>query len=292
MFKTRARADLLRGLDNNEGVAQELAEYQTRYGDWRELFRQLDRIDKVSKADVRRVANKIFVESNLTSARIESHSARAGGWTECGRCEMKELSSKCNVTCGNIRWAGMSGLLLSAHNRCRRRTATQAKRSVCSPAHGEGPGAGPTVEEDRHSSAARLQATAAEAHRAGQWAGDLFAGRPRASVHRRVDPDPWRKPRRAGGEDGPGVDVRRGMAHQRKHGEERRRAGRGACGEGGEHRDRMTMRRSPRSHGPASSRTSTASSARRSICCCIRRSRRRSWRIAQRGMATAICAAQ
>ncbi len=32
---------------------------------------ELDRIDKVSKADVRRVANKIFVESNRTSARIE-----------------------------------------------------------------------------------------------------------------------------------------------------------------------------------------------------------------------------
>jgi predicted Zn-dependent peptidase len=71
MFKTRARANLLRGLDDNEGLATDLAVYQTRYGDWRELFRQLDRIDKVSKADVRRVANKIFVENNRTSARIE-----------------------------------------------------------------------------------------------------------------------------------------------------------------------------------------------------------------------------
>lgn len=71
MFKTRARAGLLRGLADNEGLAQQLAEYQTRYGDWRELFRELDRINKVSKADVRRVANKIFVESNRTSARIE-----------------------------------------------------------------------------------------------------------------------------------------------------------------------------------------------------------------------------
>jgi predicted Zn-dependent peptidase len=35
------------------------------------MFRELDEIDKVSKADVRRVANKIFVESNRTSARIE-----------------------------------------------------------------------------------------------------------------------------------------------------------------------------------------------------------------------------
>ncbi|HEY4380302.1 MAG TPA: insulinase family protein [Acidobacteriaceae bacterium] len=71
MFKTRARAGLLRGLADNEGLAQQLAEYQTRYGDWRELFRELDRIDKVTKADVRRVASKVFVESNRTSATIE-----------------------------------------------------------------------------------------------------------------------------------------------------------------------------------------------------------------------------
>src|SRR6185312_15709435 len=70
-FKTRARADLLRGLADNEGLAHQLAEYQTRYGDWRELFRQLDRINAVTKADVRRVANKIFIASNRTSAQID-----------------------------------------------------------------------------------------------------------------------------------------------------------------------------------------------------------------------------
>jgi predicted Zn-dependent peptidase len=70
-FKTRARADLLRGLGNNEGLAHQLAEYQTRFNDWRQLFRQLNKIDAVTKADVRRVANKIFVDSNRTSARIE-----------------------------------------------------------------------------------------------------------------------------------------------------------------------------------------------------------------------------
>ncbi len=70
-FKTRARADLLRGLGNNEGLAHQLAEYQTRFGDWRELFRQLDKIDAVNKADIRRVANKIFTDSNRTSARID-----------------------------------------------------------------------------------------------------------------------------------------------------------------------------------------------------------------------------
>ena len=70
MFKTRARAGVLRGLADNGGLAQQLAEYQTRYGDWRELFRELDRIDKVTKGDVRRVANKVFVESNRTTISI------------------------------------------------------------------------------------------------------------------------------------------------------------------------------------------------------------------------------
>ena len=70
-FKTRAQADLLRGLADNDGLAHQLAEYQTRFGDWRQLFRELDKINAVTKADVRRVANKIFVDSNRTSARIE-----------------------------------------------------------------------------------------------------------------------------------------------------------------------------------------------------------------------------
>ena len=72
MYKTRTRADLLRGLADNQGLANTLAEYQTRYGDWRELFLQLDRVDKVTKADIRRVANKVFVESNRTEAWTET----------------------------------------------------------------------------------------------------------------------------------------------------------------------------------------------------------------------------
>jgi predicted Zn-dependent peptidase len=72
MYKTRTRADLLRGLANNQGLANDLAEYQTRYGDWRQLFLQLDRVDKVTKADIRRVASKVFVDSNRTEAWIET----------------------------------------------------------------------------------------------------------------------------------------------------------------------------------------------------------------------------
>ena len=84
MYKTRARADLLRGLADNQGLATALAEYQTRYGDWRELFLQLDKVDKVTKADIRRVANQIFIASNRTSAEIDTEAPAAAAKSNGG----------------------------------------------------------------------------------------------------------------------------------------------------------------------------------------------------------------
>jgi len=75
MIKTRAKANLVRGLAENEGLAFQLGEAQSRYGDWRESFRQVDRIDKVTKADIRRVANQIFVPTNRTVGIIENVSS-------------------------------------------------------------------------------------------------------------------------------------------------------------------------------------------------------------------------
>jgi predicted Zn-dependent peptidase len=75
MIKTRSKANLLRGLDDNEGLAAQLATYQRRYGDWRELFRSVDHIDQVTKADIRRIANETFVDTNRTVGIIET----AGG---------------------------------------------------------------------------------------------------------------------------------------------------------------------------------------------------------------------
>jgi predicted Zn-dependent peptidase len=77
MIKTRAKANLLRGLADNEGLATQLATYQTRYGDWRELFRSVDRIETVTKADIRRVANETFNDTNRTVGVIESVSSKA-----------------------------------------------------------------------------------------------------------------------------------------------------------------------------------------------------------------------
>ena len=72
MVKTRAKANLIRGLADNAGMAFQLGLYQLRYGDWRELFYSVDRIDKVSKEDIRRVANKTFRPTNRTVGVIQT----------------------------------------------------------------------------------------------------------------------------------------------------------------------------------------------------------------------------
>jgi predicted Zn-dependent peptidase len=82
MIKTRSKANLIRGLADNEGLATQLATYQTRYGDWRELFKSVDRIDQVTKADIRRVANQVFVDTNRTVGIIENSPGGAPGGGE------------------------------------------------------------------------------------------------------------------------------------------------------------------------------------------------------------------
>ncbi len=69
-FKTRAKANLVRALRSNMGLAVRFVEHQRLHGDWRELFRYLDRLDKVTPADIRRVAGETFQRSNRTVAMI------------------------------------------------------------------------------------------------------------------------------------------------------------------------------------------------------------------------------
>jgi predicted Zn-dependent peptidase len=71
-IKTRAKAQLLRQMDSNSGLALQLATYQTIFGDWRELFHDVEKIDKVTPADIKRVANATFIPTNRTTAMIES----------------------------------------------------------------------------------------------------------------------------------------------------------------------------------------------------------------------------
>jgi predicted Zn-dependent peptidase len=97
MIKTRTKANLIRGLADNHGLATQLGTYQTRYGDWRELFRTVDRIDKVTKADIRRVANATFVDTNRTVGVIETAGGaggQSGGDPEPGDSGSAHLNSE------------------------------------------------------------------------------------------------------------------------------------------------------------------------------------------------------
>ena len=68
MVKTKARASLIRGLNNNAGLAGALAENHVAYGDWRRLFRRLDEINDVTAEDVQRVAKEYFRRERRTVA--------------------------------------------------------------------------------------------------------------------------------------------------------------------------------------------------------------------------------
>lgn len=70
MVKTQAKANLIRGLQSNGGVAQQLATFQATHGDWRELFRSVEKIERVSTEDIMRVAKATFTPNNRTVAMI------------------------------------------------------------------------------------------------------------------------------------------------------------------------------------------------------------------------------
>ncbi len=77
--KTRARAGVIRQLDNNAGLAQQLATFYANYGDWRKLFTSIDDIEKVTADDVQRVAKQYFTPQNRTIAVTYQPAAPAAG---------------------------------------------------------------------------------------------------------------------------------------------------------------------------------------------------------------------
>jgi predicted Zn-dependent peptidase len=70
--KTRARAGLIRQLDSNSGLAAMLTFYEVITGDWCNLFRQLDKIDKVTAEDIQRVAKEYFTTKNRSVGIINT----------------------------------------------------------------------------------------------------------------------------------------------------------------------------------------------------------------------------
>jgi predicted Zn-dependent peptidase len=66
--RTKLRADLIRKLDNNSGLAAELCSYSVAYGDWRKLFTELEEYNKITADDVQRVAKTYLVDTTKTVA--------------------------------------------------------------------------------------------------------------------------------------------------------------------------------------------------------------------------------
>jgi len=68
--KTQARASKLQLLDSNAGLADLLAEYEVKTGDWRNLFEAIDRTAAITPADIQRVARKTLRPENRTVGRL------------------------------------------------------------------------------------------------------------------------------------------------------------------------------------------------------------------------------
>ncbi|HLG95694.1 MAG TPA: pitrilysin family protein [Bryobacteraceae bacterium] len=67
-IKTKVRANLIRRLDSNSGMAEALTFYYANYGDWRKLFTSIDDIAKVTADDVQRVAREYLIPDTRTVA--------------------------------------------------------------------------------------------------------------------------------------------------------------------------------------------------------------------------------
>ncbi len=69
--KRRARTSLLRQLDSNFIMAIQLSDNQALTGDWRNLFRDLEKLNAVTPQDIQRVAKATFTRDNKTVGTID-----------------------------------------------------------------------------------------------------------------------------------------------------------------------------------------------------------------------------
>lgn len=69
--KTRSRADLIRSLKTNLGLAQKLAAADARPGGWGRMFTKLEKLQQVTAEEVRTAARTYLTSDNRTTARLE-----------------------------------------------------------------------------------------------------------------------------------------------------------------------------------------------------------------------------
>ena len=68
--RTNLRANTVRGLANNMGLAVNFVNTHVEQGDWRDVFNQLDRLDNVTLEDLQRVANQYLVKKQRTVGKV------------------------------------------------------------------------------------------------------------------------------------------------------------------------------------------------------------------------------
>ena len=71
-IKARTKASLINQMNSNMGLAMQLASYQNSWGDWREMFKSLDKINAVTAEDIQRVAQKYLTKQNRTVAKLNT----------------------------------------------------------------------------------------------------------------------------------------------------------------------------------------------------------------------------
>jgi predicted Zn-dependent peptidase len=75
--KTEVRAEFIRGIESNQGLAGQLASYEVLRGDWKELFKEVDRIDAVTREKVQEVARKYLTRKNATVGTMVTEERKA-----------------------------------------------------------------------------------------------------------------------------------------------------------------------------------------------------------------------
>ncbi|MHC5076309.1 MAG: M16 family metallopeptidase [Planctomycetota bacterium] len=70
--KTRTKAGLIRQLASNNGLASQIAYYHVITGDWRNLFKELDKIEQVTAENIQRIAEQYFTSKNRTVGILET----------------------------------------------------------------------------------------------------------------------------------------------------------------------------------------------------------------------------
>ncbi|MBN2226652.1 MAG: insulinase family protein [candidate division Zixibacteria bacterium] len=70
-IKAQAKAQLINTLASSNGLANQLVSYQTKLGDWRKLFQELDRVNALTPEDIKRVAEKYLDPEKRIIAYLE-----------------------------------------------------------------------------------------------------------------------------------------------------------------------------------------------------------------------------